>query len=140
MHVKSNHTFDINCHCDSSKDFLANSYFIVQIYHTPKALKVFIKTLKSVVQFNVHKTLYSNPLLVVSSTPKMLKNWIVDQSTACNFTVYQIRNISSKITLPPLCCSVVEAVLFTQGSMTFFCVTNEVQGLKYELLVFALGR
>ena len=33
MHVKSNHTFDINCHCDSIIDFLANSYFIVQIYH-----------------------------------------------------------------------------------------------------------
>ena len=38
MLVKSNHTFDINCslcqiHCDSIIDFLANFYFIVQIYH-----------------------------------------------------------------------------------------------------------
>ena len=73
MHVKSNQTFDINCHCDSIIDFLANSYFIVQIYHDKSFkmkyirspylnfnffIKIFIKTLKSVVRFNVHQTLF----------------------------------------------------------------------------------
>ena len=62
---------NIYCHCASIIDFLANSYFIVQIYHA-KSFKtkyvrslyfnfllryVFIKTLKSVVRFNVLKTL-----------------------------------------------------------------------------------
>ena len=59
MHVESR--FDINCHCDSIIDFLANSYLIVQIYHAKSFKKLFIKVvikkLKSVVRFNVHKTL-----------------------------------------------------------------------------------
>ena len=36
MHVKLNHTFEINCHCDSIIDFFANSYFILQIYHAKR--------------------------------------------------------------------------------------------------------
>ena len=71
MHFKSNQPFDINCQCDSIIDFLANSYFTVQIYHAKSfkmkyirsgavsqfLIKIFIKTLKSMVRFNVHKTL-----------------------------------------------------------------------------------
>ena len=75
MHLKSNHTFDKNCHCDSIKGFLANSYFILQIYHAKSFkmkyirslslnffIKIFIKTLKSVVRFKMHKTLIQHSL------------------------------------------------------------------------------
>ena len=78
------HTFDINCHCDSIIDFLANSYFIVQIYHAKSFkmkyfrslylnfLKIFIKTFKSVVRFNVHKTL----LMLYRKSRLLLKKFI----------------------------------------------------------------
>ena len=45
MRVKSNHTFDINSHCDSIIDFLANSYFIVQIYHAKSFKMKYIMSL-----------------------------------------------------------------------------------------------
>ena len=66
MHVKSNETFDINCHCDSIIDFLSNSYFIVQIYHAKSFKMKYIRSLYLNFllrylkrHFNVHKTLIS---------------------------------------------------------------------------------
>ena len=41
----TNHTFDINCHCDFNIDFLANSYFIVQIYHAKSFKMKYIRSL-----------------------------------------------------------------------------------------------
>ena len=72
MQAISYQTFTFIVSCDSIIDFLANSYFTVQIYHAKSFkmkyirslylnffIKIFIKTLKSVVRFNVHKTLRS---------------------------------------------------------------------------------
>ena len=65
IHIKSNQTFDINCHCGSIIDFLANSYFIVQT-HYAKSFKmkysqffigIFIKMLKSLVRNSLHQML-----------------------------------------------------------------------------------
>ena len=69
MQAISNQIFTVIVSCDSIIDFFSNSYFIVQIYHA-KIFKmknirslylnfILLKTLKSVVQFNVHKTLVS---------------------------------------------------------------------------------
>ena len=44
MHIKPNDTFDINCHWDSITDVLANSYFIVQIYHAKSFKKTLVQT------------------------------------------------------------------------------------------------
>ena len=42
---KSNQTFDIYCHCPYNVDFLANSYFIVQIYHAKSFKMKYIKSM-----------------------------------------------------------------------------------------------
>ena len=55
MHVKLNHTFDINCHCDSIIDFLANSYFIVQIYHAKTFKMKYIRSLYLNFFKDIHK-------------------------------------------------------------------------------------
>jgi hypothetical protein len=51
MHVKLNHTYYISCHCDSIIDFLANSYFIVQIYHAKSFKMKYIRS----VYLDIHK-------------------------------------------------------------------------------------
>ena len=70
MQVKSNHTFDKNCHCDSNTDFLANSYFIVQIHHA-KSFKM-----------NYIRSLYLNFLLRYSER-HLIKVWFDSTCIRC---------------------------------------------------------
>ena len=44
-YLKSNQTFYKNCHCDSIIDFMANSFFIVQIYHAKSFKMKYIRSL-----------------------------------------------------------------------------------------------
>ena len=82
MQAISYQTFTFMVSCDSIIDFLANVYFIVQIYHAKSfkmkcirslylnfLLKIFIKTLKSVVQFNMHKMLLKPSFWLETPSP-----------------------------------------------------------------------
>ena len=51
MYVKSNHTFDINCHCDSIIDFLANYFVEILIFPMKKYHLKLTKILDSIDKF-----------------------------------------------------------------------------------------
>ena len=95
---------------------------------------------KKQINWSIYKKFDKLQAAGVFWNPLVKRKWYTAARKRRHEICFDLSQYSVKTITHPLCCSVAEAVLFTQGSMTFFCVTNEVQGLKYELLVFALGR